>query len=90
MDMSRLAAKQQRLKYWRKIQEDTEQVQSPELADKFRSKISSYMEIINSWWSKQSISEVEQADLTSLERELEELCEVARMTVIPYSGVKVC
>ena len=81
MELSSLAAKQKRLKDWREglaymVQDERLRQKTSEAVDKLSA-------VLVRCWENQAISEKDAADIVDLERQLERMNELARMTVIP-------
>lgn len=80
MQLSDLAAKQQRLKTWLRYL-DTE-VQSEELHQRMKDTLQSYRTALARCWKTEKITDQDRDEIQDLERQLEELDEEARMVVV--------
>jgi hypothetical protein len=83
MNLATIAAKQKRVKDWSEALETM--VQDSDLREKTRLVLKQYQNLLMRCWDAQLVSDSESAQLQDLERELERLNEVARMTVVPHA-----
>ena len=81
MELSSLARKQKRIKDWSTYLE--EHVFDEGLKRRTSETLQQYRNLIAKCWEQERISESDELHLVSLERELEELNEEARMTIVP-------
>ena len=81
MGSAPLARRQKRLQNWRNFLK--EEVEDPTITNRTTKLLDQYQTVITRCWEAEAISAGDELELTSLERELEELDELARMTVGP-------
>lgn len=86
MELSVLAGKQKRLKDWMEalpvmVQDDDLRRKTAETANRYRS-------LLARCWESQAITAKDEEEMHGLERQLEKLNELARMTVIPKFSPK--
>ena len=81
MELSALAAKQKRLKDW--LESLTDMVQDESLRQTTLATALRYKNLLVRCWERQCVGEREVEEIMDLERQLEKLNELARMTVVP-------
>jgi hypothetical protein len=84
MELSLLAARQKRAKDWSEALENALLDQA--LRDRTRQRLSDYKGLLLKCWEEQAVSADAAQKLADLERELESLNELARVTVVPKRG----
>lgn len=80
MDLSALASKQKRLKDWTQFSES--EVQSEHIRVRFNEALSGYKAALAQCWKQGKISPNDEQVLADIERQLEQLDEEARLTVV--------
>ena len=83
MDLSRIAAKQKRLKTWTDFAHSDVQCEALKL--KILDSLKDYRNLLAKCWENSAVSDIDMTKLEGLERELSDLNEQARMTVV---GIK--
>lgn len=81
MSLDRLSRAQKRAHDWRAMLNS--EVRSTSLKSRFESTLQSYQLAILECWERNTIGQVDELKLTSLERDLRALEEEARMTISP-------
>lgn len=81
MDIARLAAKQKRAEDWDKYSQ--ENVKDPELKNQISQCLIKFRAVLVQCWKSQAVSPADSATIADLERQLEELNELARLVVTP-------
>ncbi|RMG41099.1 MAG: hypothetical protein D6719_09210 [Candidatus Dadabacteria bacterium] len=82
MELSELAARQKRLKFFSRILPHS--LSDSRLKERAAELLNSYRNLLAKVWETQSITEDDRLKLLSLERELEELTEAARLNEHSY------
>ncbi|MBN8550675.1 MAG: hypothetical protein J0M12_15270 [Deltaproteobacteria bacterium] len=80
MELSALAAKQKRIQTWSQFIES--EVQEPSLRNRFTSTLDRYRTTLVRAWKAGSISQEDENEMNDLERQLEQLDDEARLTVV--------
>ncbi len=80
MELSALAAKQQRVKTWLHFIEN--EVQSAHLKARMSEALDQYRAVIARCWKAEKIAPADEEELRDLERQLESLDDLGRLTVI--------
>ena len=85
MDLSRLADKQKRLADWSRY---CEQILDNQLRERTKSTLERYRAVLVQCWKNDKVSDSDALSIRDLERQLENLNELARMTVtaVSHSG----